>query len=256
MPQSQFYLYCGTLEYLSGIWFGVYEDPEEYAPSIDSNVSIDERYRRSIIIDFYNKILNQQLIFKHYPVQFEHYFDTLFLVSLQSNRLDTTLFNVLAKRLNKEIVDSNISIKVQSKIFKLNQTERGKYYEQFNKNFKDRNRSYFTHIQTELLDNSLSDSDFFEISFDLFRTIQLNFYPNKDVIITEYSFINNLNYGNLRQYFIFFFRCYFNSELCFKNIPNSKSNYVFLHAFREDYSNLNRENELLEVFNRLNDQIK
>ena len=253
LPRSQFYLYTGWLESLSGLWFGTYEDPDELGPELDGNIDTYDQNRRRIIVNFYQR-LDKQFLFKHFPEPFKLYFVDLFMVSMHKNELDTLFFDHLLHNLKTEVKDSNLNVKIKE--IKFEPDCKGKYFAELNEHFKASDKNYFVDIQSKLEDVSLDDSDFFEISADLLSIIQLTFYKGPTIKISEYVFINRANYGELRHYLVFFFRCYFQSQLCFRIIPTTEVNDIFEKAYKEDYSNINRDKELIAYFNQLNHQIK
>lgn len=248
LPKSQFYLYASTYEYLSGLYFGAYEDPDEYNPKLDNDSSKVESLRMRIISEFYKRMLNHGYLFKNYPIQYQHYFDTLLMTSIRNDYFDSLLFDELIEALSKEIESNNISINLKVEVYNLSDNH---YAYDFSKAFSKKNKKYFIHLMEVLKDDNLPDSSFFEISSALFEVVKLKFFSDSMVKLTDLTFINDINYKAYKKYLVFFFESYFNSKLSFLNIPSDLSDYVYVSFFKSDYSNLNERDELICLLNGL-----
>ncbi len=256
LPKSQFYYFSNMLEYLSGISFGAYEDSEEYAPSLDNDSNLHEIIRREIITDFYKIIFNNKYIFCHYPVQYKYYFDTLLSISFEKDKLDTILCKNLIESLNTDIERNNILLIGKIYPYKLGEVNVSTYYTEFSAKFVLKDKDYFSNILFRLEDRFTDDTSFFEIANALFNVIQLKFYPDSPILISDYGFVNERNNGALKKYLTFFFKIYFDSKLCFTEIPLDKRDYIYQHYYKTDYNNIDFDDELRNVINELFDLVK
>lgn len=251
LKRSQFYLYSGWIETMSGLWFGTYEDPDELGPKTDTINDLYDLNRREIIRNFY-RMLDNKYMFKHFPERYRLYFVDLFMTSMDKGVLDTMLFKESLVKLDKLIKDSNINIDVRIKEIDLQSKTKGKYYYNYEKHFNNKDLNYFKGLMIDSFEDvSIEDSIFFEMASDLLKVIQLNFYEKEQIKISDYVFLNRYYYGDLRKYLAFFFRCYFESKLCFSKIPESKRNFIYNKLYMNEYNNIDNKKEFLKCFDLL-----
>lgn len=251
LPRSQFYLYASTLEKLTGLKFGAYEDPEEYMPEMDSlNANLDISARNTIK-EYYRCLFRLSGRFKCYPPEFRHEMDSLWDRLSDKNSLDTAELIQKLQNLNLKLKSLGISRSIHTKVIETETIKDSWFFKTLNRHFKRSDKPFFSILLTQLKEQELHDSDFFPMAFDILNVMQIK-YCHWDVLyISQYDFINEINYRKYRLYLLSLFETYLNSELCFKSVPRQFREDVYTQFYKSDFSNVSETKELEKVLNQL-----
>lgn len=222
-PRSEFYLYIGTLEYLSGIWFGSLADPYEYAPSNDNLSNSDyEILRRKIIVEYYNHTLLDILYFKHYPVQYEQRMMPLFMYSIDNGFFDSVTYFKIRDSIVYEVRDGKCQNEFSTFDLPNSKLLQGKAYEKIDSAIRFDNVLHIKTLQDSLNNPDLSIVSYFTKCYQIFNAMGLDMQKLKHIQLSDYDFINEQEYGELRRNWLFFINSYIESKIGVIKVKDEK----------------------------------